>query len=180
MKRCHGRLHYDRKFQIFIFLIRHNNANKGVFCLKISYLQIKSYNVLKYNNCSTDWSFPLTFFSLFLVFVCFICFCYFTDPVSLSNLFSEFTIKSWSVAITRNVSVGESITHFISIPQIRQQCIPIEFVENFEMFENLFVWSRYEIVYISRLLNRPLSTQCLFQDIFVFQRYIMLTTVMSI
>ena len=42
------------------------------------------------------------------------------------------------------------------------------------------VWGRYEIVYISRLLNRPLSTQCLFQDIFVFQKYIMLITVMSI
>jgi hypothetical protein len=24
-------------------------------CLIISYLQIKSYNVLNYNNCSTDW-----------------------------------------------------------------------------------------------------------------------------
>ena len=57
----HGRLHYDRKFQIFIFLIRHNNVNKGVFCLIISYLQIKSYNVLNYNNCSTDWSFPLRY-----------------------------------------------------------------------------------------------------------------------
>ena len=43
---------YDRKFQIFIFLIRHNNVNKGGFCLIISYLQIKSYNVLNYNNCS--------------------------------------------------------------------------------------------------------------------------------
>ena len=32
---------------------------KGVFCLIISYLQIKSYNVLNYNNCSTDWPFPL-------------------------------------------------------------------------------------------------------------------------
>ena len=57
MKRCHGRLHYDRKFQIFIFLIGHINVNKGVFCLMISYLQIKSYNVLNYNNCSTDWPF---------------------------------------------------------------------------------------------------------------------------
>jgi hypothetical protein len=27
----------------------------------MSYLRIKSYNVLNYNNCSTDWSFPLTF-----------------------------------------------------------------------------------------------------------------------
>ena len=54
MKRCHGRLHYDRKFQIFIFLTVHNNVNKGAFCLIISYLQIKSYNVLNYNNCSTD------------------------------------------------------------------------------------------------------------------------------
>jgi hypothetical protein len=59
MKRCHGHLHYDRKFQIFIFLIGHINDNKGVFCLIISYLQIKSYNVLNYNNCSTDWPFPL-------------------------------------------------------------------------------------------------------------------------
>jgi cytosine/uracil/thiamine/allantoin permease len=25
----------------------------------LSLLQIKSYNVLNYNNCSTDWSFPL-------------------------------------------------------------------------------------------------------------------------
>jgi hypothetical protein len=59
MKRCHGPLQYDRKFQIFIFLIGHINVNKGVFCLIISYLQIKSYNVLNYNNCSADWSFPL-------------------------------------------------------------------------------------------------------------------------
>ena len=59
MKRCHGRLHYDRKFQIFIFLIGYINVNKGVFCLIISYLRIKSYNVLNYNNCSIDWSFPL-------------------------------------------------------------------------------------------------------------------------
>jgi hypothetical protein len=59
MKRCHGRLHYDRKFKIFIFLIGYINVNKGVFCLIISYLRIKSYNVLNYNNCSTDWSFPL-------------------------------------------------------------------------------------------------------------------------
>ena len=57
MKSCHGRLHYDRKFQIFIFLIGH--INKGVLCLIISYLQIKSYNVLNYNHCSTDWPFPL-------------------------------------------------------------------------------------------------------------------------
>ena len=35
------------------------NVNKGVFCLIISYLRIKSSNVLNYNNCSTDWSFPL-------------------------------------------------------------------------------------------------------------------------
>ena len=33
---------------------------KGVFCLIISYLQIKSYNILNYNNCSTDWPFPLS------------------------------------------------------------------------------------------------------------------------
>ena len=32
---------------------------KVVFLLRISYLRIKSYNVLNYNNCSTDWSFPL-------------------------------------------------------------------------------------------------------------------------
>jgi hypothetical protein len=33
MKRCHGRLPYDRKFRIFIFLIGYINVNKGVFCL---------------------------------------------------------------------------------------------------------------------------------------------------
>jgi hypothetical protein len=60
LKRCHGHLHYDRKFQIFIFLIGYINVNIGVFCLIISYLRIKSYNVLNYNNCSTDWSFPLS------------------------------------------------------------------------------------------------------------------------
>ena len=62
MKRCYGRLHYAMKFQIFIFLIWYIIVNKGVFCLIISYLRIKSYNVLNYilyNNCSTDWSFPL-------------------------------------------------------------------------------------------------------------------------
>ena len=32
---------------------------KVFFCLIISYLRLKSYNVLNYNNCSTDWSFPL-------------------------------------------------------------------------------------------------------------------------
>ena len=69
MKRCHGRLPYDRKFQIFIFLIRHNNVNKGVFCLIISYLQIKSYNVLNYNNCSTDWSFPLAPNDQFVIYI---------------------------------------------------------------------------------------------------------------
>jgi hypothetical protein len=37
------------------------NVNKGVFCLIISYLRIQSYNVLNYNNCSTDWNFPLRF-----------------------------------------------------------------------------------------------------------------------
>ena len=41
------------------FLIGHINVNKGVFWLRISYLQINSYNVLNYNNCSTDWPFPL-------------------------------------------------------------------------------------------------------------------------
>ena len=40
-------------------LIGHINVNKGLFCLIISYLQIKSYNVLNYNNSSTDWPFPL-------------------------------------------------------------------------------------------------------------------------
>ena len=35
---------------------------KVFICLIISYLQIKSYNVLNYNNCSTDWPFPLIFF----------------------------------------------------------------------------------------------------------------------
>jgi hypothetical protein len=62
MKRYHGRLHYDRKLQIFIFLIGYIKVNKGVFYLIISYLRIKSYNVLNYNNCSTDWSFPLMYF----------------------------------------------------------------------------------------------------------------------
>ena len=42
-------------FQLGILML----INKGVFCLIISYLQIKSYNVLNYNNCSTDWPFPL-------------------------------------------------------------------------------------------------------------------------
>ena len=59
MKRCHGRLHYDRKFKIFIFLIGYINVNKGGFCLIISYLRIKSRNVLNYNNSSIDWNFPL-------------------------------------------------------------------------------------------------------------------------
>ena len=49
-----------RKFQIFIFLIVHINVNTGVFCLIISYLRIKSYKVLNYNNCSTDCSFALS------------------------------------------------------------------------------------------------------------------------
>jgi hypothetical protein len=52
--RCHGPLHYNRKFQIFIFLIGHINVINGVFCLIISYLRIKSYNVLNYNNYSTS------------------------------------------------------------------------------------------------------------------------------
>ena len=64
-KRCHGCLQYDRKFEIFIFLIGYINVNKGVFCLIITYLRIKSYNVLNYNNCSTDWSFPLM-----IIFIC--------------------------------------------------------------------------------------------------------------
>ena len=42
----------------FIFLIGYINVNQGVFCLIISYLRIKSYNVLNHNNCSTDWRFP--------------------------------------------------------------------------------------------------------------------------
>ena len=45
--------------------IGHINVNKGVFCLIISYLQIKSYNALNYNNCSTDWPFPLMTASYF-------------------------------------------------------------------------------------------------------------------
>ena len=40
----------------------------GFFCLIISYLQIKSYNVLNYNNCSTDWPFPLNLSTFFFVF----------------------------------------------------------------------------------------------------------------
>jgi hypothetical protein len=44
-----------------IHIFGHINVNKGVFCLMISYLQIQSYNVLNYNNCSTDWPFPLMF-----------------------------------------------------------------------------------------------------------------------
>ena len=63
MKRCRGRLH-DRKFQIFIFLIGYINVNKGVFCLIISYLRIKSYNLLNYNNCSTHWTFSLKFIAI--------------------------------------------------------------------------------------------------------------------
>jgi len=47
-----------------IFLIGYINVNKGVFCLIIIYLRIKSYNVLNYNNCSTDWSFPLMDFQI--------------------------------------------------------------------------------------------------------------------
>ena len=35
---------------------------KVFFCFIISYLQIKNYNVWKYNNCSTDLPFPLIFF----------------------------------------------------------------------------------------------------------------------
>jgi hypothetical protein len=46
------------------FLIGYINVNKGVFCLIISYLGIKRYNVLNDNNCSTDWSFPLKFISI--------------------------------------------------------------------------------------------------------------------
>jgi hypothetical protein len=46
------------------FLIRYIKVNKGVFCLIISYLRMKSYNVLNDTNCSTDWSFPLKFISI--------------------------------------------------------------------------------------------------------------------
>ena len=83
MKKCHGRLHYDRKFQIFIFLIGHINVNKGVFCLMISYLQIKSYNVLNYNNCSTDWPFPLSFTPHYLY-----------STLNLSNYFNILTTRA--------------------------------------------------------------------------------------
>jgi hypothetical protein len=83
MKRCHGHLQYDRKFQIFIFLIGYINVNKGVSCLIISYLRIKSYNVLNYSNCSTDWSFPLTPF----------------DPFYLGNIKS---FKMYARNFTRN------------------------------------------------------------------------------
>jgi uncharacterized membrane protein len=54
---------------VCIFLIGHINVNKGVFCLIISYLQIKSYNVLNYNHCSTDWPFPLNIFFLIIFFL---------------------------------------------------------------------------------------------------------------
>ena len=49
-----------QKIRNIHILIGHINVNKGVFCLIISYLQIKIYNVLNYNNCSTDWPFPLS------------------------------------------------------------------------------------------------------------------------
>jgi hypothetical protein len=57
-QRCHGRLHYNRKFQIFIhfvFIIGYINVDKGVFYLIISYLRIKSYNVLNYTNIEPFW-----------------------------------------------------------------------------------------------------------------------------
>jgi hypothetical protein len=54
-----GHASVDRKFQIFLFLIGYININNGILSLIISYLRIKSYNVLNYNHCSTDWSFPL-------------------------------------------------------------------------------------------------------------------------
>jgi hypothetical protein len=41
MRRCHGNLHYNRKFQIFIFLIGYINVNKGVFCFKTAEQNIK-------------------------------------------------------------------------------------------------------------------------------------------
>jgi hypothetical protein len=47
-----GRVRYI--IQLFI------NVIKGVFGIIISYLRIKSYNVLHFKNCSTDWSFPLS------------------------------------------------------------------------------------------------------------------------
>ena len=49
-----------QKIPYIHILIGHINVNKGVFCLIISYLQIKSYNVLNYSNCSTDCPFPLS------------------------------------------------------------------------------------------------------------------------
>jgi hypothetical protein len=39
---------------------------KVFFCLIISYLQIKSYNVLNYNNCSADWPFPLMAVNIYI------------------------------------------------------------------------------------------------------------------
>jgi hypothetical protein len=44
----------------YIFIKQMSLFVEGVFCLIISYLQIKSYNVLNYNNCSADWSFLLS------------------------------------------------------------------------------------------------------------------------
>jgi hypothetical protein len=59
-------LHFHKTNEIFIFLIGYIYVNKGVFCLIISYLRIKSYNVMNYNNCSTDWNFPLSSFGSLL------------------------------------------------------------------------------------------------------------------
>jgi hypothetical protein len=115
MKRCHGRLHYDRKFQIFIFSIGHINVNKGVFCLIISYLQIKSYNVLNYNNCSTDWHFPLDKEnSLFLTILNYfrqilVAFKYFVQSdwrIIIKNLELPYNVKLKTQVVTDRVPSG--------------------------------------------------------------------------
>ena len=96
-----GLLQYDRKFQIFIFLIGYINVNKGVFCLIISYLRIKSYNVLNYNNCSTDWSFPLRVNLLKnnLNSVCIFCVDVFQHlggrVMIVNNTFTDISVISW-------------------------------------------------------------------------------------
>ena len=53
MKRCHGRLYYDRKFQIFIFLIGHINVNKGVFYW-IKHCFLGKYLCITVINC--EWA----------------------------------------------------------------------------------------------------------------------------
>ena len=52
------------------------------FYLIISYLRIKSYNVLNYNNCSTEWSFPLISSSTFITFI-YIISCYSREGYNL-------------------------------------------------------------------------------------------------